>query len=145
MEPRKFKTYVDMQVQHQKDIEAIPMSFVFGYRNKEDADKQVMADLKVNDMSEVTPLKYGGYVRKADLKFFDDIWKLHDEEHKLFLKDSEENLVNAIVNEMYNHEYGYTLDPQDTLMALGKSESDLLNDTRFANAWTKAKSKVLSE
>ncbi|WP_026653550.1 DUF7659 family protein [Butyrivibrio proteoclasticus] len=145
MKPRKFQSYVDMQVQHQKDIEAIPMSFVFSCRNKEDADKQIIADLKVNDMSEVTRFKYGGYVRKADLKTFDDIWKLHDEEYELFLKDSEENLVNAIINEMCNHEYGYTLDPQDTLMALGKNKDDLFNDPMFAKAWAKAKNRVLSE
>ena len=46
-----------------------------------------------------------------------------------------------ILDEMDNHEYGYTRDPYDTLMALGRTHKDLKTDERFSKAWKKAEKK----
>ena len=46
---------------------------------------------------------------------------------------------------MNNHEYGYTRDPYDTLMALDKTYEDLKTDAQFSSAWSKAQKKCFAD
>lgn len=69
-----------------------------------------------------------------------ELCRLHKKEKAEFC-ENEKNLENMIYTEMCNHEYSFTEDPEDTLMALGKSFEDLEDGTDFRIAWDKAAAK----
>ena len=150
MELRTFSTYKEMKDTHQKDVNELPFIFVFAFSDKEFIEKMSEAIKKrkpkctgITTMEgiakHVTSIGAGCYVLHEDVSVMNEMFKRHEEERKLFRK-SEKALVEEILYEMNNHEYGYTRDPYDTLIALGKSEKDFKNET-FKKAWKKAEKK----
>lgn len=150
MELRTFSTYREMKDTHQKDVNEFGFIFVFAFSDKEFIEKMSEAIKKrkpkctgITTMEgiskHVVSIGAGGYVLREDISAMNEMFKRHEEERKLFRK-SEKALVEEILYEMNNHEYGYTRDPYDTLMALGKSEKDFKNET-FKKAWKKAENK----
>ncbi len=151
MELRTFSTYTDLQVAHQKEVNEFPFIFVFAFSENDFIKKMSEEIIKrkpqctgITTMQgvgkHVTSIGAGGYVFKEDVAAMNEMFELHDVERKLFM-EIEKNLVEMILYEMWNHEYGYTRDPYDTLMALGKSFRDLETDEGFFNAWKKAERK----
>ena len=150
MELRTFSTYTEMKDTHQKDVNEFPFIYVFAFSDKEFIEKMSEAIKKrkpkctgITTMEgiakHVVSIGAGGYVLREDVSAMNEMFKRQEEERKLFRK-SEKSLVEEILYEMNNHEYGYTRDPYDTLMALGKSEKDFKNET-FKKAWKKAEKK----
>ena len=150
MELRTFSTYREMKDAHQKDVNEFGFIFVFAFCDKEFIEKMSEAIKKrkpkctgITTMEgiakHVVSIGAGGYVLREDVSAMNEMFKRQEEERKLFRK-SEKSLVEEILYEMNNHEYGYTRDPYDTLMALGKSEKDFKNET-FKKAWKKAEKK----
>ena len=150
-ELRTFNTYTDMQVAHQKDINEFPFIFAFAF-SEDEFVKKLAEKIKerkpqctgITTMEgikkHIVGIGAGGYVFKEDVNVMNEMFKLHEEERKAFT-ESENNLVSMILYEMNNHEYGYTRDPYDTLMCLGKTYEDLETDEKFSSAWNKAKKK----
>lgn len=150
-ELRTFNTYTDMQVAHQKEVNKFPFIWVFAFSDNEFISKMSEEIKKRNPQctgittmkgiaNHVVSIGAGGFVFKEDVIAMNEMFKRHDEEKKLFTRE-EKNLVNMILDEMNNHEYGYTRDPYDTLMCLGKTYEDLETDEKFSSAWNKAKKK----
>lgn len=151
MEIRTFNTLREMKDTHQKEVNEFGFIFVFAFAEKEFIEKMAneiqkrkpqctgittMADIAKH----VVSIGAGGFVFYEDIMAMHKMFNRHDQEKKLFNKENR-NLVASILDEMNNHEYGYTRDPYDTLMALGKTESDFKTDERFAKAWKKAEKK----
>lgn len=151
MELRTFNTYTDLQVAHQKEVNEFPFIFVFAFSDDEFI-KKMSEEIKkrkpqctgITTMQgigkHVKSIGAGGFVFKEDVAAMHEMFDRHDAERKLFM-ETENKLVEMIFYEMNNHEYGYTRDPYDTLMALGKSFRDLETDEGFYNAWKKAEKK----
>ena len=148
---RTFKTLKEMKDAHQKEVNEFPFIWVFAFHEKEFIAKMAEAIQKrrpkctgITTMEgiakHVVSIGAGGYVFRDDVPRMREMFEKHEQERKLFNKETK-NLVASILDEMNNHEYGYTRDPYDTLMALGKTEKDLKTDERFAKAWKKAKKK----
>lgn len=151
MELRTFNTYTDLQVAHQKDVNEFPFIFVFAFSDDEFIKKmseeikkrkpQCTGITTMQGISKhVKSIGAGGFVFKEDVDAMNKMFDLHEAERKFFM-ETETKLVEMILYEMNNHEYGYTRDPYDTLMALGKSFRDLETDEFFFNAWKKAERK----
>ena len=151
MEIRTFKTLKDMKDTHQKEVNEFGFIFVFAFSNEEFIRKMAEEIQKrkpkctgITTMEgiakHVVSIGAGGFVFKEDVDAMHKMFDRHEQERKLFNKE-EKNLVASILYEMENHEYGYTRDRYDTLMALGKTENDLKTDERFAKAWKKAEKK----
>lgn len=141
MELRTFASYTDLQVAHQNDMNEFPITYMFGHKSDEEIKEQ-LAKIGASDLSECCSVfGCGDVVRKADVPKLKELFALHDAERKLFA-DEEKNLTDMIESEMWNHEYGYTRDPYDTLAALGKSMEDLETDEKFARCWAKAQKTV---
>ena len=147
---RTFKNYKKMKDAHQKDINEFGFIFVFAFTEKEFIEKMVDAikerKPKCTGITTIKGIaKYvvsigaGGYVLREDIPKMNQMFKRHEEERKLFRK-TEKALVEEILYEMNNHEYGYTRDPFDTLVALNKSKKDFDNEM-FKKAWKKAEKK----
>lgn len=151
MELREFSTLKELKDTHQKDVNEFPFIFVFAFSDKEFIEKMSEEIKKrkpqctgITTMEgiakHVASIGAGGYVFKEDASSMREMFERHKAERKQFNK-TEKNLVAMILYEMNNHEYGYTRDKYDTLMALGKTERDLKTDERFAKAWKKAEKK----
>ena len=142
-EIREFTSYEEMKDVHQKDVNDFPMIFLFG--KKSDAElKRILAKINATTLDEcISVCGAGDVMNKADLPKWKELCIRHDEERKCFI-EKENNLVEAILYEMYAHEYSYTQDPEDTLMALGRTYEDLENDLLFNRAWAKAQNKCFT-
>ena len=151
MELREFNTLKELKETHQKDVNEFPFIFVFAFSDKEFIEKmsgeikkrkpQCTGITTMEGISKhVVGIGAGAYVFKEDTKEMREMFERHEAERKHFTK-TEKNFVKMILDEMNNHEYGYTRDRYDTLMALGKTEKDLKTDERFAKAWKKAEKK----
>ena len=150
MNLRTFNTYTDLQVAHQKEVNEFPFIWVFAF-SENDFIKKISEEIVkrkpqctgITTMrgvkKHVTSIGAGGYVFKEDVTTMNEMFKLHEAERLSFMK-KENHLVEMILYEMNNHEYGYTRYPYDTLIALGKTEKDL-EDERFYSAWKKAEKK----
>ena len=142
-EIRQFECYTDLSVAHQKDIDNFPMCFMFGRLSDEEIRDELYKSLGTRNLDDVMKSPYGGIILKKDLDALNELFEHHEKEREYFNK-SFDKLVDAIKTEMYNHEYGYTQEPEETLMALGKTEADF-SDERFRNAWAVASKKVLGK
>ena len=130
---REFSTLKELKDTHQKDINDFPITYMFGKPSNEEIKEQ-LAKIGAKSLAECCSVfGCGDVLRKADVPRLKEILSLQDKERKHFSKE-EKNLVTMILDEMDNHEYGYTRDRYDTLMALGKTERDLKTDERFAKA-----------
>lgn len=143
---KEYRSYLDMSIQHQKDIDAFPMAFIFrdGKTSEQIAD-ELFAALGTRSLDDVCVSPVGiGLIRKDAVEAFTQMLIRHEKERELFNNNSK-NLKQAIITEMRNHEYGYTREPFDTLMALGKTEHDLDTDEVFRAAWLEASKVVIKE
>ena len=148
---REFNTLKELKDTHQKEVNEFPFIFVFAFSEKEFISK-MSEEIKrrkpqctgITTMEgiakHVVSIGVGGYVFKEDVSAMREMFERHESERKHFNK-TEKNLVETILYEMNNHEYGYTRDPYDTLQALGKSMEDLETDERLFKAWKKAEKK----
>lgn len=150
MEIRTFETLTQMKTTHQNEVNKFPFIFVFAFSDEEFVSKMAKEIQKrkphctgittVKGIAKhVISIGAGGFVFREDVDAMHKMFDRHEQERKLFNKE-EKNLVASILYEMNNHEYGYTRDPYDTLMALGKT-SKAFEDERFAKAWKKAEKK----
>jgi len=141
-EIRNYDSYEDLAIAHQKEVDNFPMCFMFGSKTTEQVENELEKSLGTRNLADVMKAPgCGGIIKKADEEFFDFMFIHQMHERKHFF-DEEDRLVEAIKSEMYNHEYGYTQDPTDTLFALGKTTSAFL-DEKFMRCWEKAKKQVL--
>ena len=139
-----------MKNTHQSEVNKFPFIFVFAFSDEEFIRK-MSEEIKKRKphctgittvkgiAKHVVSIGAGGFIFKEDVDAMHELFDRHEQERKLFNKE-EKNLVASILYEMENHEYGYTRDPYDTLMALGKTEKAFENE-RFAKAWKKAEKK----
>lgn len=142
-EIREFQSYDDMAAAHQKEVDSFPMCFMFGNLTETERKEELFKALGTRNYEDVMKAPYGGIIRKSDAEFFDFMFTHQMHERKHFY-ETEDRLVDAIRSEMYRHEYGYTMEPEETLNALGKTPKAFL-DERFARCWEKAKKEVLKE
>jgi hypothetical protein len=150
-ELREFNTLKELKDTHQKDVNEFPFIYVFAFSDKEFISKMAEEIKKrkpnctgITTMEgvarHVASIGAGAFIFKEDSAAMREMFERHEAERKHFNK-TEKNLVATILYEMNNHEYGYTRDRYDTLMALGKTDKDLKTDERFAKAWKKAEKK----
>ncbi len=141
-EIREFKSYTDMCVAHKKDVDSFPMCFMFGNKSTKEIEDELERSLGTRSLDDVMTAPYGGLIRKTDINAYIEMFEHHDRE-RIHFNSSFNNLVDSIISEMNGHEYAYTQEPDDVLLALGKSEKDF-QDECFAKAWQKAKKVVLA-
>jgi len=80
--------------------------------------KTGMAKVGATENNQLLSIGGGGYLKKTKEADFDRLCSRHKKERSDRLKD-EKNLLDALVYELGNHEYGYTLDATDATEALG--------------------------
>ncbi len=134
----KRETYQEMRERHQKEVNEFPIGFAF-------SDKQFVEQMEKWGLPPVTSavigIGAGGFIRKTDKDAFIEMMARHRREENEAIKRDQEYLCEMFLHEMYNHEYGYTHDPEDTLDACGYSWSQIQKSKKLREAWKKAEAK----
>lgn len=132
--------YKAMIAKHQEEINSFPMVFAFGKDQFEQAMHKLGLD--PSDTDKVCSFYgVGDIIRKSDVPALKQMIAKHEAEIKQAIADDEtgEGFIFDMFNyELGNHEYGYTRDASDALVALGVSWDDLGNDARLMHGFKKA-------
>ena len=127
------ETYSELKIRHSQEFNNFPICFAFSNEQLEKALLKLGAKKE-----DCVSIGAGGIVKKTDRKSFDNLMTRHDTEYKDAFKNNAV-LIEAIVSELSNHEYGYTYDATDTIEALGLD----LDDSRQAACFQTARTQYL--
>lgn len=106
----KLESYQDQKTRHSNEISDFDsLFFAFSNEQLEEGLKKIESQ-----KNEIVSIGMGGFVRKDKVKEFIALMKRHDIERKELRKNTKE-LINAIVYELFNHEYCITGNPNDAL------------------------------
>lgn len=128
----KENQYLLLREKIQKEVNTFPMRFAFSNEQFEKAMKEL--GLTEKDTDKVVGIGYGGFIRKTDVKAFNEMNKRHrNEEKKAIANDltGEGYIKDMFEYELANHEYGYTYELDETLEALGLTMEEINNDERL--------------
>lgn len=147
MEIRNFNSYEKMQETHQKEFNELPKFCVVAFDN-ENFLKKMKEEIKKNEpnieintiediQKHVFEIGCSVFMLRKNKRLLDE-WYDRAEKEKLEFEKNQDNLIQMIVYEMINVEYGYTHNNDDVLEAIGKENKDMGNPN-FKEAWNKAK------
>lgn len=108
--------YLDMKTKHQARIDSLPIQFAFSNEQFEEGMREL--GLSPTDTDKVCKIPYGGFVRNTDIELVLNTFNEIEAEMKAALDSNDEFLIEAMVYELGNHEYGYTMDDFETKIAL---------------------------
>ena len=115
--------YTELKARQAKELNDFEGIF-FAFNNEQFAEGMQKIGLTIEDTKQIFSLGGGGYIRKDKSEAFSAMFKRHREE-KTQAKKEEKFLFDSLVYELNNHEYCITLDPADTLDALGYKKEDI--------------------
>lgn len=121
-------TYQELKKRQQEEVNSFPFGFAFN--NKQFEEMMCAWNLDANnveDLHKIVSIGAGGYLRKQDIKAFEEMAARHEAEIKQLRKDEKE-FIEAIVYQLHNHEYGYSRSSDDieaAYEALGIGEKEL--------------------
>ena len=136
--------YDEYRERTQKRYNEFPQGFAFSTKQLEEQ----MQKLGVTDKSELVGIGHGGFIRKTDKQAYLNMVQEINKELETLIADDKDGsgfIFDMFYSELNNHEYSYTYDIEDTLNALGYTESDIQNDKRLANGLSKAIAKIVGE
>lgn len=126
--------YRELKDKQSEEFAKFPIAFAF-------SDEQVKEGLKKlglneNDIDKVTGIGAGGFIKKTDVeKYVGLSKKFHTELKKSIEEDKtgEFFIKDMFDYELANHEYGYTMDLDDTLAAIGITIEEINNNDNLRN------------
>lgn len=130
---KNINQYEKLKEKHSKEFNKFPIKFAFS----ESQFKETMKDLGLTekDTDKITGIGIGGgFIRKSDVQAFNEMNKRHRQEEKDAIKNDltgEGYIKDMFEYELANHEYGYTNNIDDTLIALGLTIDNINNDERL--------------
>lgn len=132
--------YQEMRARHQTEVDAFPLGFCFS--NKQFEEMMNEWGLTVNDTDKILSIGAGCYIRKSDREAFSEMLERQERELKE-LKQSQKNIYDMFVEEMFNLEYGLTWDRESVLDVLGISCEDFANNKVMQEQFAKAHKYVI--
>ena len=142
---RNMGIYTEMKERHQAEVNAFPLHFAFG-------DAQIDAKLKElgltrkNYQNHIVVVFHGCFILKKDKEAYYEMFRRHAQERAAAMEadvDGSGYLYEMFKTELCNHEYGYTGDVTDTLMALGLNARDIAEKPTFKAALERAAGEIL--
>lgn len=137
--------YAEMKERHQNRVNALPFMFAFSQQQfKEGMERWGLTE---NDTNKIYKLgATGGFYQCKDSTLIFSTFKQNDDEMTEAIHadpDGTGFIKDMFLYELANHEYCITYDLEPTLVALGYSEDDVLNDERLLNGLKLAKAEYL--
>lgn len=133
----KYRALKDKQ---QKEVNDFPMFFAFNQKQFEEGMAKL--GLSPDDTDKIYKLgNTGGFYRKSDSEALMEMFLRHSKEMAEAIKADKtgEGFIYDMFNyELGNHEYGYTWDPEPTLIACNMTMEEIKADARLLRGWEKA-------
>ena len=129
------ETYMELKKRHSDEFSAFPIAFAFSKEQFEEALSKL--DAKADECCSIGG---GGIIKKTDSKSLQEFMIRHNNELEGAFND-DAVLIEAIIYELGNHEYGYTYDSTDTIEALDLN----MDDERVVKCFQIAKNQYLSD
>ena len=131
---KRKNSYDEMKKRHSEEYNKFPIKFAFSDKQFKEGMKEL--GLTENDTDKIVSIGYGGFIRKTDVKAFNEMNKRHREEEKQAIindKTGEGYIKDMFESELANHEYSYTYDLTDTLQAIGLSMEEIQSKENLRN------------
>ena len=132
--------YLTLKQKHQDEVNAFPMFFAFNQIQFDEGMKKL--GLEPTDTDKIYKLgRTGGFYRKSDSPALQEMLSRHIKEDAdaIASDPTGDGYIYQMFNyELANHEYGYTLDPEPTLEALGMTMEQIEKDPRLLHGFKKA-------
>lgn len=142
----KENQYKIMSDRHQKEFNELPISFAFSKEQlKEGMEKLGLTE---NDTDKVIFSIGGSFFKKTDLPMIEEVENRHKQEFKDLIsadKTGEGFIKDMFSYELENHEYGYTRDPEATLLALGISQYDFKKNPALLKGFELASREIIDK
>ena len=135
--------YADLKRRQQQEFDAFPMQFAFS--NRQFAEAMAALGLKPTDTDKVYRAPGGGIYRREDgprLKAMMDRFDRELQEAIAADQTGDSFIYEMFLYELANHEYGCTMDTEDTLDALGYTADEVLGDPRLKRGIEKAVTEI---
>ena len=132
--------YQEMKQRHQAEVDAFPLGFCFS--NKQFEEMMNKWGLTVNDTDKILSIGAGGYILKSEQEAYSEMLERQERELKE-LKQSQKNVYDMFVEEMFDLEYGLTWDKEAVLDTLGISYEDFANSKVMQEQFAKAHKYVI--
>ena len=136
--------YAGMRKRQQEEFNALPLGFAFGQKQFEEMMRSWDLDPE-KDTGKICSIGAGGYIQKKDVELLRQTSKRHKEEMEAAIaggKTGEGFIYQMFLCELDNHEYGYTMDTEDTLDALGYTVEEVLGNPRLKRGIEKAATEI---
>ena len=137
--------YAELRQRQQQETNALPIGFAFGNRQFEEMMWGWGLDPE-KDLDKIYRLgSTGGYYKKTDAQLIRDTLSRHETELQEAIdgdKTGKGFIYEMFLYELDNHEYGYTMDTEDTLDALGYTVDEVLADPRLKRGLEKAVTEI---
>lgn len=114
--------YLEMKNKHQDRINALPIQFAFNKQQFEEGMRNL--GLQPDETDKVCSIPAGGFILKTDRELVLTAFKETNKEMSDALANDDDFCLEALIYELGNYEYGYTMDPYDALASLGLSLED---------------------
>ena len=138
--------YDEIKEKHQKRVNEFPLMFAF---NKEQFDNGMKKwGLEPSDTDKIYSIGGGGFIKKTDLDAYNKLWDDIRKEHNRLIesdKTGDGYIKDMFVSELNNHEYGYTYELEDTLIALELTIEDIAKNPALRHGLEIARKEVLEK
>lgn len=138
--------YKVLKEKQKKEIDDFP--FIFAFTNEQLEEGLKKYGLTMNDRDKICNLGSGIFMQKKDIELYKDMSNRHNQEiqNEIANDKTGENFVKDMFKyELQNHEYGYTLEIEDTLEALNLTIDDINNNPNLLNGLELAKQDILKD
>ena len=137
--------YRELLQKHQQAVNVLPIRYAFGEQQFREMMNAWGLDPE-KDLDKIYRLgRTGGYYKKTDAQLIHDTFSRHDAELQAAIaedKTGEGFIYEMFLCELDNHEYGYTMDTEETLDTLGYTADEVLADPRLKRGIEKAVTEI---
>ena len=138
--------YAEMRQRQQQEVNALPIGFAFSNRQFEEMMRGWGLDPE-KDLDKIYKLgSTGGFYQKTDAQLIRNTFNRHEEELQTAIKEDKTGngfIYEMFLNELADHEYGYTGEYEDTLDAMGYTREEVQADKRLLHGLEKAAQKIM--
>ena len=135
--------YAALRERQQEEFNALPLGFAFSQKQFNSMMMEWGLDPE-KDVDKIYRIP-GGYVQKKDVDLLHQTMERHDAEMAAAIEGDQTGegfIYEMFLYELDNHEYGYTMDTEDTLDALGYTAAQVLGDPRLKRGLEKAAAEI---
>lgn len=138
--------YEILKNKQQKEFNEFPIGFAFS--NEQFKEQMEKLGLTEKDTDKVVSIGSGGFIRKSDVKSFNELVTRLSKEKEAAIaadKDGTGFIKDMFLYELGNHEYIITYDLTDTLESLDLTMEKVKKDPRLVKGLKMAKKEYLDE